>query len=469
MITIVEGAPPTLAPIRDRVIDAGGYTAAGLYADSPSGVALTYSAVAQPLPHWLKQTYGLYQDASGYMTGLRGMGEKYLRGKVSSQGYAAQGTDYWYYILPNGDLYELAPPYSRSALSGVKVVSVGLGAYVDPTLVTAATPASVPITVSAFGSVVSVVPDAGYTGTFGVVASATDGLGSVSRAFLVTVVVPVLAPIADQTIVGSGTVVLNGTDASNAALTYSATAHSLSASSAAVPVTVSIDNSVLRVATIGTYAGTFVVVASVSDGIDTASQTFRVNISPKTTPALTWAKPADILAGTPLSAAQLNATASVPGVFTYTPAAGTILRVGAGQSLLVTFTPTDVTDYATATATVYINVKQPNRTPPRVTGIVSVSRTKNGLSAITVRFNEAMDNRSVGNKTRYIVLGSVKKQGKTAYSAVLGIKGISFDGKTRVTITLTKLYKGAVKLTVHGGIMATNGASSTGDFTTVVK
>ena len=46
----------------------------------------------------------------------------------------------------------------------------------------------------------------------------------------------------------------------------------------------------------------------------------------------------------------------MPGTFTYTPAAGTVLRVGNDQTLSVTFTPTDTTDYTRATATATINV-----------------------------------------------------------------------------------------------------------------
>jgi hypothetical protein len=84
--------------------------------------------------------------------------------------------------------------------------------------------------------------------------------------------------------------------------------------------------------------------------------TWTVTGDLRTTPTITWATPANITYGTPLSAAQLNATASVPGTFTYTPPAGTVLGVGAGQSLSVAFTPTDVTNYTTATATVLITV-----------------------------------------------------------------------------------------------------------------
>jgi hypothetical protein len=74
------------------------------------------------------------------------------------------------------------------------------------------------------------------------------------------------------------------------------------------------------------------------------------------TPELTWANPADITYGTALSPTQLNATASVPGSFTYTPPAGTALAAGSGQTLTVAFTPTDTTDYTPASTSVVINV-----------------------------------------------------------------------------------------------------------------
>ena len=67
-------------------------------------------------------------------------------------------------------------------------------------------------------------------------------------------------------------------------------------------------------------------------------------------PVITWATPTAVANGTALSSAQLDATANVPGNFAYTPAAGTVLSVGA-QTLSATFMPTDSTDYTTATAT----------------------------------------------------------------------------------------------------------------------
>ncbi len=84
----------------------------------------------------------------------------------------------------------------------------------------------------------------------------------------------------------------------------------------------------------------------------TASVTLTVN---KATPNITWPAPSAITAGTALSATQLDATASVPGTFVYTPPAATVLAAGT-QSLSVVFTPTDSTNYTTATFMVSITV-----------------------------------------------------------------------------------------------------------------
>ena len=75
------------------------------------------------------------------------------------------------------------------------------------------------------------------------------------------------------------------------------------------------------------------------------------------------AAPAAISYGTALSSTQLDATASVPGTFAYTPAGGHRADAGANQTLSVLFTPTDTTDYA-ATATMTITV---TRVTPTVT------------------------------------------------------------------------------------------------------
>ncbi len=75
------------------------------------------------------------------------------------------------------------------------------------------------------------------------------------------------------------------------------------------------------------------------------------------TPIVTWATPAPINSATPLGAVQLDATANVPGAFSYSPPAGTFLSPGM-QTLNVTFTPTDSTEYQTVNDSVTINVNQ---------------------------------------------------------------------------------------------------------------
>lgn len=92
----------------------------------------------------------------------------------------------------------------------------------------------------------------------------------------------------------------------------------------------------------------------------TASVTLTVD---KATPTITWATPKAIPYGTALSATQLDATSSVAGKFTYSPASGTVLGAGS-QTLTATFTPTNTTDYTTATASVTLTV---NKATPAIT------------------------------------------------------------------------------------------------------
>ena len=85
--------------------------------------------------------------------------------------------------------------------------------------------------------------------------------------------------------------------------------------------------------------------------------------SNKSSPQVDWVTPAPITYGTALSAKQLNATASIPGAFAYSPLPGTVLPAGS-DTLSVTFTPTDTTDYTTATDSVLLTV-DPAPPPPR--------------------------------------------------------------------------------------------------------
>jgi hypothetical protein len=114
-----------------------------------------------------------------------------------------------------------------------------------------------------------------------------------------------------------------------------------------------------------------------TDTSDYNSATATVNLTvAQAAPTITWATPAAISVDTDLSSSQLNATATnssgtaVPGTFTYSPAVGTELTTAGNQTLTATFTPTDTTDYSSATATVTLAVNAPSYTftPVRIIG-----------------------------------------------------------------------------------------------------
>jgi len=102
-----------------------------------------------------------------------------------------------------------------------------------------------------------------------------------------------------------------------------------------------------------------VLFAPTSANYHAATATVYINVLPAGV-VITWSNPLDITYGTALSGTQLNATANVPGTFTYTPPAGTILNAGDAQPLQARFTPEDTANYTEATRTVYINVRKAN-------------------------------------------------------------------------------------------------------------
>ena len=104
-------------------------------------------------------------------------------------------------------------------------------------------------------------------------------------------------------------------------------------------------------------AGTYDVLGTFAGDVNynAVSRSATITIA-KASPVLTWSTPAAIVYGTPLGATQLNATANVPGTFAYSPAAGTVLNAGAGQTLSATFTPADATNYSPATVTTTVDV-----------------------------------------------------------------------------------------------------------------
>jgi hypothetical protein len=124
----------------------------------------------------------------------------------------------------------------------------------------------------------------------------------------------------------------------------------------------------------------------------TASVQLTVN---QAAAVITWPQPAPVAAGATLSATQLDATANVPGSFMYSPAAGTVLAAGT-QQLTAVFSPTDTTDYASATAHASLVVNGTSSGPgggptAPVGGPITPTRpTLTGCGGPTVNVNSSM-------------------------------------------------------------------------------
>ena len=105
------------------------------------------------------------------------------------------------------------------------------------------------------------------------------------------------------------------------------------------------------------------------------------------TPTISWPTPSPIANTTPLSSTQLDATASVPGRFVYTPAAGTVLTAGT-HALSVAFTPANPAGYNDASASVTITIN-PALTSP--SAYVYVSGSANASTTEVYAFSAASD------------------------------------------------------------------------------
>ena len=115
------------------------------------------------------------------------------------------------------------------------------------------------------------------------------------------------------------------------------------------------------------FDGSYTVIITNQWGVLTSSVAI-LSVS-QGTPTVTWGTPAAITYGAALGGEQLDATASVPGGFAYSPRSGSVLNTGTNL-LSVIFTPTDAVDYRNATNTVSLIVS-----PAQLT-ITANNRTK---------------------------------------------------------------------------------------------
>lgn len=175
----------------------------------------------------------------------------------------------------------------------------------------------------------------------------------------------------------------------------------------------------------------------------TSSVTLTVN---KATPTIAWATPGAIDSGTRLSSKQLDATASVPGSFEYSPAAGNLLSSGK-QTLTVVFTPTDTVDYNDASVSETLKVYR---------GISTLSINSASVSFGNVEMGQPA--------TQTLTLSSTGSATVTVNSAAIAGAGFTLSGPT-LPVTLASGQTATIGVefdpTVAGAASGTLTVSST--------
>ncbi|HEY3319235.1 MAG TPA: MBG domain-containing protein [Planctomycetota bacterium] len=209
--------------------------------------------------------------------------------------------------------------------------------------------------------------------------------------------------------------------------TYDGNAHAASATTSPEGLSYSITYD--RSSTAPKNSGRYAVSATITDINYSGSAAGTLAIA-KAVPALSWSAPADITQGNALGDGQLNATANVTGSFLYQPAAGTVLDAGDGQTLRADFSPTDATNYASASITITINVK--SGVAPSISSPLTASATQGSPFTYTIT--------ALGGKP-------------IAFDATGLPDGLSFSGDR---ITGTPTVGGVVSI----GLKATNAVGS---------
>ena len=198
-----------------------------------------------------------------------------------------------------------------------------------------------------------------------------------------------------------------------------------------------------------TLSTTFTPTDTVNYTSATATVSLVVN---KATPVITWANPAAITYGTALSATQLNATTSVPGTFSYTPANGSLLSTGT-QTLSITFTPTDTVNYTSATATVSLVV---NKATPVITWATPAAVTM-GTSLSTTQLNATA---SVAGTFAYTPAAGTVLSAMGAQTLFATFTPSDTANYTTITASVSLAVNGNVALQANGGVATASNTAS---------
>jgi hypothetical protein len=179
----------------------------------------------------------------------------------------------------------------------------------------------------------------------------------------------------------------------------------------------------------------------------------------KVTPTITWPAPGAITYGTALSATQLNATASVPGTFSYSPPSGTVVPEGNDQ-LSVTFAPSNPAAYTTASASVTINVTAP-------TGQVTLNKSSLTFAPLTVGLGSSSQMVTLYNNSGSPITVTPSITGDFVVSAntctgTIAAGGTQCNIWVRFTPQSVAALSGTLTINANSGPVGTVGLTGTG-------
>jgi hypothetical protein len=234
----VNDATPQLAPIADQAVtNAQPLPDLTLSATDPAGAAVTFGVaiVGRGPAALIGQQLQLVADPGDTAGGgFLGQHEVWFRSRVANL------ANYGYYVLmPDGSLHPWTAGHGPNPVYlGAPIAQLGTAAYPNPSQLLAwvsLPPPAVNATVSGVSTsggtttgTLTLTPPAGFTGSFEVVVTASDGTAADAKTFLVTVSdsTPQLAYIPDQTLPSSSplTVPLGATGGNNKPVNFSAVA-----------------------------------------------------------------------------------------------------------------------------------------------------------------------------------------------------------------------------------------------------
>ena len=181
------------------------------------------------------------------------------------------------------------------------------------------------------------------------------------------------------------------------------------------------------------------------------STTIQVN---QATPIITWQPLSPVMSGSTLGETQLNASANVPGTFTYSPVNGTTLSTGI-QSITATFTPSDTTDYAVANAANPLIVEP---SAPSAPGS-SVLSTNSGINALDTYAIVDVSAQSVGSVNMQTPTYSPLTQGVSSVAPANDIvrnfhMEVGYDGNGAPVLNIFPQSSGGNPATTSVGLIS---------------